>query len=93
VVGGRAFACSSISRALFISSGAEVLAINKSSSCDPNNRSVVRLVTFGAQSKPPPSFRATLDSQHKGATLQVPGWVDNIVGHQPFPVQGTDDGE
>ncbi len=30
---------------------------------------------------------------HKGATLQVPGWVDNIVGHQPFPVEGTDDGE
>jgi hypothetical protein len=29
---------------------------------------------------------------HKSATLQVPGWVDNIVGHQPFSVEGTDDG-
>ena len=24
---------------------------------------------------------------HKGATLQHPGWVDSVVGFQPFPSQ------
>jgi hypothetical protein len=23
---------------------------------------------------------------HRGVTLQHPGWVDNVVGYQPFPV-------
>jgi hypothetical protein len=26
---------------------------------------------------------------HKGATLQHPGWVDTVVGFQPFPVSDT----
>jgi hypothetical protein len=28
--------------------------------------------------------------KNKGATLQAPIWVDNVVGHQAFPVEGTD---